>query len=74
MLRTITIEAEFDRPVDLQAVQEAGASWNGQTIELTLNLVLDGHLTTLRTPITVEQAQLFLERLQRALNAARSDP
>jgi hypothetical protein len=71
MTRTITIEAgDFDRPVDLQAVQEAGASWNGQAIELSFNLVVEGRLETLRAPIAPEQARLFLKRLQAALNKA----
>ena len=72
MPRIITIEADFDRPIDLQLVQEASASWNGQTVELTLNLVLQGRLEIFRAPITVEQAQLFQERLQAALNRASS--
>ena len=73
MTRTITIEAgEVDLPIDLQAVQEAGATWNGQTIDLTLDLVLDGRYEIIRAPITKQQAQLLLERLQRALNQANS--
>ena len=72
MPRIITIEADFDRQIDLQLVQEAGASWNGQTVELTLNLVLQGKLEIIRAPIAVEQAQLLLERLQAALKKADS--
>jgi hypothetical protein len=73
MTRTIAIQAgDFDLPIDLQLVQEAGATWNGQTIELTLNLVLEGRLEIIRAPITTQQAQSFLERLQRALNQANS--
>jgi hypothetical protein len=71
MKRTITIEAgDFDCPVDLQVVQEADASWNGQTIELKLNVVIEGRLEILRAPIAPTQAQLFLNRLQAALNKA----
>jgi len=73
-MRTITIEAgDFDLPIDLQAVQEASASWNGQTIELTLNLVLGGRYEILRAPITRGQAELFLMRLQAALNEAQNE-
>jgi hypothetical protein len=73
MTRTITIEAgDFDLPIDLQVVHEAGATWNGQTIDLTLNLVLGGRYEIIRAPITTEQARLFLDRLQRALNQANS--
>jgi len=72
MKRTITIEAEdFDLPIDLQVVQEASASWNGQTIELTLNLMLGGRYEILRAPITRKEARLFLRRLQAALNKAQ---
>jgi hypothetical protein len=70
MKRIITFEANFDRPIDLQAVQEAGANWNGQTIELTFNISVAGRLETFLAPIALTQAQLFLARLQEALNHA----
>src|SRR6266516_3859627 len=71
MTRTITIEAPDspDLPVDLQVVQEAGAGWNGETIELTWNVVLAGRYEILRAPITTGEAQLLLDRLQAALQA-----
>jgi hypothetical protein len=73
MKRVITIEAgDFDLPIDLQVVQESSASWNGQTIDLTLNVVLDTRYEILRFPMTTEQAQLLLERLQAALTKARA--
>jgi hypothetical protein len=74
MTRTITIEAPDnpDLPVDLQVVQEAGAGWNGETIELTWNVVLAGRYEILRAPITTGEAQLLLDRLQAALQAQRS--
>ena len=71
-MRIITIEAgDFDLPIDLQVVQEASASWNGQTIELTLNVVLGGRSEILRAPITPGQARLLLMCLQAALNKAQ---
>jgi hypothetical protein len=71
-MRIITIEAgDFDLPIDLQVVQEASASWNGQMIELTLNVVLGGRSEILRAPITPGQARLFLMYLQAALNKAQ---
>jgi hypothetical protein len=71
-MRTISIQAgDFDLPIDLQVVQEASASWNGQTIELTLNVMLGGRYEILRAPITTTQAKLFLMRLQAALNKAQ---
>jgi hypothetical protein len=67
-MRQITIIAgDVEHPVDLQVVQEADARWNGQTIDLMLNVVLDGQLEVLRTHISVDQATLFLERLKGAL-------
>src|SRR5262245_32012648 len=74
MTRRITIEAPDnpDLPVDLQVVQEAGAGWNGETIELTWNVVLAGRYETLRAPITTGEAQLPLDRLQAALQAQTS--
>ena len=71
MGRKITIEAGgFELPIDLQATQEVDAHWNGQTIDLSLNLVFDGQLEILRTPISLAQARLLVERLQSALNKA----
>jgi hypothetical protein len=71
-MRTIVIEAgDFDLPIDLQVVQEAGASWNGETIELTLNLMMTGRYEILRAPIPVDQARLLLGRLQAALEKAQ---
>jgi hypothetical protein len=71
-MRKIVIDAEdFDRPVDLQAIQEATARWNGQTIDLTWNLVIGGNLEILRAPITAAQAALFAARLRAALSKAK---
>src|SRR5215475_798101 len=74
MTRTITIEAPDNPhlPVDLEVVQEAGAGWNGETIELTWNVVLAGRYEILRAPITTGEAQLLLDRLQAALQAQTS--
>jgi hypothetical protein len=70
-MRKIVIDAEdFDRPVDLQAIQEATARWNGQTIDLTWNLVIGGSLEILRAPITTSQATRFAARLKAALSKA----
>ena len=67
--RTITIEAgPFDHPVDLQMVQEAGAQWNGENVQLTLNIVIAGRLEILRTIISYNQAVLFASRLKVAIN------
>lgn len=69
MGRKITIEAgDFDLPIDLQATQVVDAHWNGQTIDLSLNLVFGGQSEVLRTPLA--QAGLLVERLQSALNKA----
>ena len=58
-MRKIVIDAEdFDRPVELQLIQEADARWNGQAIDLTFNLVFGGTLETVRAPIAVTQATL----------------
>ena len=71
-MRQIIIEAgEPDHPVELQIIQEAGAHWNGQTIELTLNVVLSGKYETLGAPISLVQANLLLQRLKTALVEAR---
>jgi hypothetical protein len=71
-MRTITIEAgDLDLPIDLQVVQEASAAWNGQTIEITLNLMLGGRYEILRAPIMPKEARLFLMRLQAALKKAQ---
>jgi hypothetical protein len=71
-MRIITIEAgDFDLPIDLQVVQEASASWNGQTIELRLNVVLGGRYEILRAPFTLGQARLLLMCLQAAFNKAQ---
>jgi hypothetical protein len=71
MGRKITIEAgDFDLPIDLQATQVVDAHWNGQTIDLSLNLVFGGQSEFLRTPISLAQAGLLVERLQSTLNKA----
>jgi len=71
MARTITIPAvTFDFPVNLQATQEADAKWNGQMIDLSFNVLIDGRVEMLRTPISAEQAKSFLKRLQAALDRA----
>jgi hypothetical protein len=54
----------------LQAVQETEVKWNGETVELTLNLVLAGRYEVLRMPMTVGKAQELLVQLQRALDRA----
>ena len=62
-MRLITLDVpDFDRPIQLQATQEAGANWNGQTIDLSFNLVFGGRLDTLLTPIALTQARLFAKR------------
>jgi hypothetical protein len=63
----IETEADFDRPVDLNAIQEAGAKWDGENIEPSFTLALSGHFEILRAPITPQQAKLLLGRLQSAL-------
>jgi hypothetical protein len=68
----IETEADFDQPVDLNVIQETDAKWNGETIELSFNLVLAGRLEILRAPITTGQANLLLKRLQSALGASGS--
>jgi hypothetical protein len=69
--RTITIQAgDFDRPVELQVIQQVGASWNGQTVVLKLSLVFGGQFEILHIPITRSKAQELLERLQDALKKA----
>jgi hypothetical protein len=71
MTRSVIIEADdYDLPVLLQVVQEADASWNGENVELTLNLVIAERLEILRAPITPIEAAKFLNRLQAALDKA----
>ncbi len=69
-MRKITFEADFDRPIDLQTIQEADAKWNGQAIEVTFNISIEGNLELMRTSITVNQARLFAQRLQTAIQEA----
>lgn len=64
-MRTIVMPAgDVEHPVELQTTQEADAKCNGQTIDLLLNVVLDGRLETLRTTISIDQAGLFQSRLK----------
>lgn len=72
-MRKIVIDAEdFDRPIEFQVIQETDARWNGQTIDLTFNLVFGGHLESVCAPIAVEQATLFAARLKAALAKAKA--
>jgi hypothetical protein len=74
-MRQIIIEtdADFDRPVDVNIIQETDARWNGEQIDLSFTLVLAGHLEILRAPITSGQANLLLKRLQSVLKNSGPD-
>jgi hypothetical protein len=68
MKRTITIDADdYDLPVQLQAVQKTEANWNGQTIDLSLGLMLAGRYEILRTTMTLATARELLKKLKVAL-------
>jgi hypothetical protein len=72
-MRVITIEAGLpDLPVDLQTTQEANARWNGENVELTLSIAIEGHLELLRTTISHNQAKQFAERLKDAIGKGAS--
>ncbi|MBN8982133.1 MAG: hypothetical protein J0I29_12795 [Rhizobiales bacterium] len=69
MKRTIKLSGEFDRPIELQVIQEADAVRNGDSIDLTFATLVDLNPEVFRAAIMPSQARKLLERLTLALNA-----
>jgi hypothetical protein len=55
----------------VQAVQQTEANWNGETVELALNLMLSDRYEVLRAPMTTARAEKLLDQLQKALDEAK---
>jgi hypothetical protein len=68
MVKPIVLQRRFDLPIDLQTTQHANARWDGENIDLTLAISIEGQLELFRTAITCKQARLFKESLQAALD------
>ena len=66
-MRTITFNVEFDRPIDLQTVQSADASWNGEAVDVAFSISVVGNLEIFRSTMSLSEAKAFLTRLENAI-------